>query len=371
MTMPKLPKIALIILNWNGLSDTKECLQSVIKNDYPNYSLYIIDNASTNDELKEIKSFLKKKLSTLDPRPSTAFFQNTSNLGFAGGNNVGIKQALKDGAEWIYLLNNDTVVEPDFLSAALQASHPHTPNTLNTPSLPTGIVATTMINYYKRTQLDNIGHDLLSNGDTIPRGRGKNCKLVLENWALQQKVVLGACAGAALYSSKMLKEIGLLDEDFFLNYEDSDLSLRAIVRGWHCAWAPESKVYHKLNASIGKIKNAPYRIRSQRNQLWAYLHNIPLPVIILNLPWIVLRDILVIGVSFLTFRWTITKIIILSRWEVLITLPKILKKRHKVLKHKKVSSYWLWKNQKSWFSTYWDYFKLIVLKGNKSVMEKS
>lgn len=365
-----MPHIAIIILNWNGLDDTKECLESLTKTMYSNYSLYIIDNASNKNELKEIKTYWEK-LSTTDHRLQTKYFQNNDNLGFAGGNNVGIKQALEDGADWIFLLNNDTVVDPNFLSTALKAAYPDSPDTHEAHDNPIGIIATTMINYYKRTQLDNIGHDLLSTGDSIPRFRNASVHKALQTPQNLQAPIMGACAGAAMYSSKMLKQIGLLDEDFFLNYEDSDLSLRGIVRGWKCVWAADSKIYHKLNASIGKIKNAGYRIRSQRNQLWAYFHNIPLPVIILNLPWILLRDILVIFVSLLTFRWTITKIILLSRWEVLVSLPKILKKRRKVLKHQKISSYWIWKNQRSWLSTYWNYFKLIVLKGNKSIMEKS
>jgi GT2 family glycosyltransferase len=167
----------------------------------------------------------------------------------------------------------------------------------------------------------------------------------------------------------MLKEIGLFDKEFFLNYEDADLSLRAIVRGYSIVYCPTSIVYHKINQSIKKIKNTGYRIRSQRNQLWAYLHNTPAFVILLNLPWILLRDLLVIVLSFITLRWTITKIFICSRYEVLKSLPRILKKRKIVQKHRKISALDFWFRQKSFLTTYFKYFWQIVVKRKNSVMD--
>lgn len=358
--MIETPHIAVIILNWNGLEDTRECLDSLAQVDHKNVSYYLIDNASKNDELKSIKHHASSL------KLPAKYFQNDENLGFAGGNNVGIRQALADGADWIFLLNNDTVVEPDFLEKALAATHPKNPKNLTNPI---GVIATTMINYYERDKLDNTGHLLLSNGDTIPRTRNASCKLVLKDWSLRAQPVFGACGGAAMYSAKMLKKIGLLDEDFFLNYEDSDLSLRGIVTGWDCVWAPESKVYHKLNRSIKKIKNLDYSIRSQRNQLWAYLHNTPLLVIFLNLPWIILRDLLVVITSLLILRWKITALFIRSRWQVLKSLSKILKKRRQVQGMKKMSAWTYWQRQTPWFATYWHYFQEFVLQRKQSMIE--
>lgn len=356
------PQVAIIILNWNGLRDTLECLRSVFKNTYKNYSIYIIDNASKKDELAKIKDFCKKHLSTSasggNHRSPTFFIQNQSNLGFSEGNNVGIRQALKKNTDYIFTLNNDTVVDKNFLQATINC----------TQTNKAGIVATTMVNYYHRSKLDNTGHELLSTGDTIPRDRNSKFKTDSKFEIRNSKFPMGACAGAALYSSEMLKKIGLFDADFFLNYEDSDLSLRAIVQGYTCVHCPNSIIYHKLNASISKIKDPVYRIRSQRNQLWAYLHNTPLLVILLNLPWIILRDLLVVLISIITFRWTITYIFIISRLQILVSLPKILKKRRKVMKKRKMSSLEYWSKQKSWFTTYWNYFKEIVIKRKNSVM---
>src|SRR5690606_24718577 len=83
------------------------------------------DNASQKDELTEIKKYLKKNHSTLNTQPSTFFFQNTLNLGFAEGNNVGIRQAIKNGADYIFTLNNDTVVDPQFLTKIIKGTTNH------------------------------------------------------------------------------------------------------------------------------------------------------------------------------------------------------------------------------------------------------
>jgi GT2 family glycosyltransferase len=293
------------------------------------------------------------------------FIQNEKNEGFAEGNNIGIRQALENGNDYIFTLNNDTEVDPQFLSEAIKVTEDSNRRI--------GMVATTMVNYNHRTKLDNTGHLLLTTGDTVPRDRGMSSPPFKGGGEQRERGVekspFGACAGAALYSSEMLKDIGLFDKDFFLNYEDSDLSLRGIVQGWQCIHSPKSIIYHKINSSIGKIKNDTYRIRSLRNQLWAYTHNTPLFVIVLNLPWIILRDLLVIVTSIITLRWKITYIFIASRFAFLKSLPVVLKKRHKVLKHQKVSSWWYWQHQTSWFSTYWKYFKEIVMKRRDSVME--
>lgn len=390
------PHVAIIILNWNGLQDTMECLISVFKNDYPNYSIYLIDNHSDKDELKQIKEWVNKELGNDKEKPKINYLQSDRNLGFSGGNNLGIRQALERGADYIFTLNNDTEVDSRFLKEAVETisktpstesedRHPRLPKSTKseddhlrlqkrgTPSSPSegkiGIVATTMINYYDRTMLDNTGHIVLSTGDTFPRERNLKIQNSKFKTANLKSSPMGACAGAALYSAKMLRDIGLFDTDFFLNYEDSDLSLRAIVQGWSIVYSPKSIVYHKISASIGKIKDSKYRIRSQRNMIWAYLHNTPLLVIFLNSPLFLLRDLVVILLSIITFRWGITWIFIRSRIEVLRTLPKTLRKRRKVLKNQKVSSWWWWWRQENFLKTYWGYFRDIVLKGHNSVMD--
>ncbi len=323
-----MPRIAIIILNWNGLDDTLECLGSLPET----ASIYVVDNASKNNELASIKKPVIK-------------IQNAANLGFAEGNNVGIRRAIEDGADWICTLNNDTVVDRHFLENAEERIS-IMPSTV-------GIIAPLMLQYDDRVRIDNTGHELLTTGDTIPRDRNR----LLKAKEADQEDPFGACAGAALYRVEMLRHIGLFDSDFFLNYEDSDLSLRAIVQGWRVVHCEELIVYHKGGASIGKIKDSAYRVRSQRNMLMAYLHSVPALVLLLNLPCVLLRDFLALGISAITLQWTVLSILIRSRMEVLKNFPLILKKRREIQKNRIMSSWEFWRRQGSWTMVYFQYLK--------------
>jgi GT2 family glycosyltransferase len=97
--------VYIIIVNWNGLKDTYECIRSVLNISYKNYTILVVDNGSDKDDSKEIATKF----------PEVITLRSESNLGFSGGNNLGIKYAMDKGAEYILLLNNDTIVEKDFL----------------------------------------------------------------------------------------------------------------------------------------------------------------------------------------------------------------------------------------------------------------
>src|SRR3989338_5520706 len=108
-------KISIIILNWNGLKDTLACLETVFKIDYPNFDVAVVDNASSDGSASVVKERF----------PQAHFIQNKENLGFAEGNNVGMRVALENGADYIFILNNDTVVDKDILNAFVRAADEH------------------------------------------------------------------------------------------------------------------------------------------------------------------------------------------------------------------------------------------------------
>src|SRR3990167_2553859 len=110
--MGKPPRILIILLNWNGKRDTLECLSSLQKVSYRHFTPIVVDNGSTDDSVALIRTQF----------PTVPIFETKENLGFAGGNNVGISWALKKPYDWVLLLNNDTIVAPDFLEAFLQAA---------------------------------------------------------------------------------------------------------------------------------------------------------------------------------------------------------------------------------------------------------
>jgi len=106
------PLVFIIVLNWNGKDDTLECLGSLQQLDYPNFETVVVDNGSTDGSEDVIRSAF----------PSVNFIQTGRNLGYAGGNNVGIKHALSHGADYVWLLNNDTTVDPNALTALVETA---------------------------------------------------------------------------------------------------------------------------------------------------------------------------------------------------------------------------------------------------------
>ena len=342
------PRVSIISLNYNGLADTRACLESLQACTYPNFEILLFDNGSADPQ--EIASLQ----ALTDPR--LRVFDNQTNLGFAEGNNVGIRLVLAEGqSEYIYFLNNDTTVDPDFLTAAVAAA---------AADDKIGIVASLSIQFGQRQKVENAGHDLLSCGDSVPRRRGAR---VAEQ--TQSVELLGACSAGALYKVATLKQCGGYDADFFLNFEDADLSLRCVVYGWRCVLAPQSRIYHKVNASIRKVKDEAYILRSQVNQLKAYWHNLPWGVVWLNLPWIILKELGILLGTGLTGRWKLTRLWWRIRRRFWQEWPTIRQVRRAHLAHQNVSTWYLWRHQKNFLGVYGRYFWEFVVRGKAIVKQ--
>ena len=107
------PKVSVVLVNYNGYKDTVDCLKSLSRVDYDNFDVIVVDNASTELPTKDEMAYIKSQ---------ALFLPVQHNLGFSGGNNIGIEQAIKNGAAYVLLLNNDTTVEPDFLKNMVEAA---------------------------------------------------------------------------------------------------------------------------------------------------------------------------------------------------------------------------------------------------------
>jgi GT2 family glycosyltransferase len=272
--------ICIIILNWNGWKDTIECLESLYQISYPNYTVILIDNGSTDNSLERIRSYCAGKIQvespfyTYDPKnkPVTMIeysreetekgqgridefaniqsnkrlvvIKNEKNYGFAQGNNVGIRFALANvNSDFILLLNNDTVVKNDFLDELVKSSERNAHEK-------TGIWSPKVMKYYHPSIIDSTGH-IFSWGHIVDRGED-----VLDRGQYDKKVnVIGAIAAAALYKKEMLIDIGLFDESFFILYEDAELSWRASKKKWGAKFVPASIVYHKRGSTRKRYKN--------------------------------------------------------------------------------------------------------------------
>lgn len=294
-------EVCIIIINWNGWKDTLECLESLRSLAVQNFSVVVVDNASTNDSRQQLldwgsRTDALKFVGVIDeheidqsrlPLQAKAwvYLQSSRNGGFAAGNNLGIRLALNAGCEYIWLLNNDTVVEPDALVALERRM-----------AADTGIgMCGSMLRYYDNRQIvQAVGgvrfSYLLGRGEQLGQG------LTVADPRLSALVneTPTYVAGASLMvSSEFLREVGLMEESYFLYFEEIDWAVRA-ERKWKVATATDSVVYHKEGASIGtaslKKRSSLSQYYLNRNLIRFYMLRKPLllPVAIFR----VLRELL-------------------------------------------------------------------------------
>lgn len=226
--MPKkLDKIVIILLNWNGKKDTLECLASLQNVNYSNFQPIVVDNGSKDNSVAEIRK----------QYPEIPILENGANLGFAGGNNPGIEWALRQHAEWILLLNNDTIVDPNFLKAFMDAAK-EKPNAK--------ILGAKLLYYDRRNIIDHLGGDW---SPLIAEFRNHESGSV-DHPYLEMRAVGYVCGAALLMHRSVPETIGLLEPKFFLFWEESDFCFRAKRAGFEVWTAPESKVWHKVSSSF-------------------------------------------------------------------------------------------------------------------------
>jgi hypothetical protein len=209
------PKVFILILNYNGASCISACLNSVFKIDYPNFEVVVVDNASTDGSLELVRRQFSR----------CHFIKNEANLGFSVGNNVGIRFALERMADWVFLLNQDTIVEKDFLSRLLKAAHEE-------PQA--GILSPVIMDAQNR---------IWFSGGKIDWWKMKTTHLrYIKRELPYESEFISGCA--MLAKSEVWKRVGLLDEDYFLYWEDVDLSFRVASAGFSLLVVPGSRIAH-------------------------------------------------------------------------------------------------------------------------------
>lgn len=239
--------VYIIILNWNGLQDTAPCIESCRKLEYSNRRIVVVDNGSS-DGSEEI---LRERF------PDIHVIQTGGNLGFAGGNNTGMRYALKEGADYIWLLNNDTVVDAhclDFLIAAAEAE-------------PAAGMIGNKILYHDRPEIIWYAGgtvDLHAGGMTHHTGKDRR-----DDGSYDDPGPAGYITGCSILAKKeMVRDIGELDENYFLYFEDVDWSLRAARSGWKLYYEPKARLWHKEGARREKEFSDRFVYYSLRNRLY-------------------------------------------------------------------------------------------------------
>ncbi len=337
----------IIIINWNGYKDTCECLDSFLS--FYRSKVFLIDNGSDNDEGIKLQQRYRDNV-------NIKIILNKDNPGFTKGNNQILTTLLsKEKFEYIALLNNDTVVDPEWLTNLYKQALEKKAD----------LVSSKMINYNDKNKIDNTGHLFLNTGEALPRSTGEmaNQNVNGSNW--------GPCAGACLYSTKMLRAIGLFDEFFTTGYEDAELGLRAILAGYKSIYAPDAVVYHKGGVSIDKIRDLEYAIKLHENILYTYFKLMPWPVILVNAPFILIKYAGITLIALLTLRIRLLKVVYVSTWRLLTRDRKILLKARKDFAPlRKLTSWQILRKQTFFLKYYWKYFSNYVLKNKKTVFEK-
>jgi len=218
------PKVSVIIVNWNNFKDTAECLESLRKVNYSNFEVMVVDNGSAGNDTNLLRQgfgdFIKLIVSD-------------RNLGFAGACNLGIKDALTRGAEYIALLNNDTVVAPDFLEAMVNVAR--SDRKLG--------VAGGKIYCYELPETIWFAGGILNyrTGSTPVRGSGETDKGQFE-----EIVEVDWICGCYMFITRdVLQAAGMLDARFFFGWEDVDFCVRAARKGFKILFIPGSKIWHK------------------------------------------------------------------------------------------------------------------------------
>lgn len=235
------------MVNWNGREFLEACLASLAAQNDPRAEVLLVDNGSTDSSVP----FVRMKF------PGVRIIELQSNRGFTGGNLEGFKAA---SGEYVALVNNDAVVEPDWLSQLLGPMRED--NRI-------GICASKLI-FDNDDKINSAGDGLTTAAVGFNRGLGAP-----RHGYRDAEPVFGACAAAVLYRRRMLEEIGFFDEDFFLYDEDTDLSFRAQLGGWKCMYVPSAVAYHKSNATSGRLSDTHVYYHT-RNLEFVWIKNMPL-----------------------------------------------------------------------------------------------
>jgi GT2 family glycosyltransferase len=246
---PATPKVSILIVNYNGARLTADCLNSLSKVKHPAFEIIVTDNASSDNSLEVLKQF-----------PTVQVVKNAQNLGFAGGNNLGL---IKCRGEFILLLNNDTIVRPDFLEPLVKylETHPHV-----------GVVQGKMLLPRLNNCLDVCGSYLTALGLPYHYGYQK------EDGPLYQRSypIFSGKGACLMFRRTVVEKVGgfLFDDDFFCYYEESDFCHRVWLAGYEVHFVPSPPIQHLMGATSGGPQSGFVLRHYLRNMTFSLLTNL-------------------------------------------------------------------------------------------------
>lgn len=257
------PRVSIILVNLNAYEDTHDCLASLREVRYPNFEVILVDNGSTDDSLVRFQNEF----------PHIKTLRSEENLGFAEGNNFGIRQALEGGADYVLLLNNDTVVDPNFLTHLV---------TTGEADARIGVLGPKIFFFSEPERIWYAGGKVnYVTGSCRHRGDGELDRVGGFSRTIPTPFVTGC---ALMVKASVIKKVGLLDAGLFVYWEDSDFCSRVQEAGYECMFVPAALVWHKISRTCGR--RSPFSLYlSTRNQLTWVARHIPFPYKLVAFPY--------------------------------------------------------------------------------------
>ncbi len=251
------PEIAIVLLNWNQYDDTVGCLRSIYGVDYPSFKVILVDNGSSDGSGERIAGLF----------PQVDMIYSKVNLGFDGGNNLGIMRALNLGFDYVFLLNNDTIIDSHIFTEFIDVAR-------TDPRI--GILGPKIYYYdepnviwWSGCKLRLSPHGMYSFSQ---EGNGQEDKGQFD----EVTDISGAIGCAMMIKREVVERVGLLDERFFIYHEEHDYALRTVSNGYRIVFVPRAKLWHKVSKAMGGVHSASQCHLWTRNWLLLMRNHTPI-----------------------------------------------------------------------------------------------
>jgi GT2 family glycosyltransferase len=311
------PKVAVLVLTTNEKKFLKEVLSSLFRQTYKNLEIYVLDNNSTDGSIEEIQS-LKFKVQSCSLKLKVIRYK--SNLGYAKGNNIGLKKAFEEGAEFCLVLNCDTILKKNTVAELVRFFLEK-----KEKNIPVGLIQPVILLAHDKKRINSVGNVIHYLGFGY-------CSDFLKKYRpLKKDKEIISVSGAAMFLSKNFYEkVGGFDEDFFMTAEDQDLSWRGYLAGYHHFLAGRVVIFHHYQFGRHRLN----KFREEKNRLLILLKNYSTKSLIFLAPILVINELAILIYS-LFEGWLFLKI--KSYFLILKNLKNILRKRKIIQKQRVVA----------------------------------
>ena len=301
------PDVSVVIVTWNGRQHLDTCLPSVEAQRDVGVETIVVDNGSTDGTADYVRSRY----------PWVKLVPLTANLGFAAGNNAGVREAR---GRFVAFLNNDTSADPLWLRTLLSGID---------EANGFALVTSRIVYMHDPDVIDSAGDGVLRWGGAFKRHHGEPVSA-----AATTQEVFGICGAACLMPRAVFDDLGGFDEDFFVSHEDVDLSYRARLRGYRCRYVADAVVRHVGSATLGTV--SPFSVfHGQRNLEWVYVKDTPGRLLLVTLPGHIVYDVAA-GVHFA--RVGMLRPYLRAKVAAMAGLPRMLRKRAAVQRERRVGA---------------------------------